>query len=187
MNIPTFNCRGILLRAVREADIPHFVRWRNDPESLMYWLSNRAIIDERSAIEEFWQQLRADKHVLLVATKQDGEVVGTAYSYNAQFVDQNCFVTVYIDDKYRNIGYGAVVMALLTDYLFSYFSFRKIYLDIYEHNTPSTNAVESFGLKLEGHFPEHRYFDGKWHSMKRYALYRTEIEKIRQFLARARK
>jgi len=185
MNIPTFSCRGVLLRALREADLPYFVEWRNDPKSLMYWLSNRAIIDEPAAVEEFWQQLRGDKHVLLVATRQNGEVIGTIYSYNAQFVDQNCFVTAYIDGEYRNRGYGAVMMAMFIDYLFSYFSFRKIYLDIYEHNTSSTSAVESYGLKLEGHFPEHRYFDGEWHAMNRYALYRTEIERVRQFLARA--
>jgi RimJ/RimL family protein N-acetyltransferase len=76
------------------------------------------------------------------------------------------------------------MMALFIDYLFTYFSFRKIYLDVYEYNNASVDPVKNFSFQLEGVFGEHRYFDGKWHTMNRYALYRTEIDRVRQFLAR---
>jgi RimJ/RimL family protein N-acetyltransferase len=177
--------RNLTLRPLRDTDIELAVKWSSDADSLKYWISNRAIADDSTTTNEFWRQIRSgDKHVLLIAENDSGEIVGMIYSYNPQFVDQNCFITVYVDSKFRGRGYGAIMMALFIDYLFTYFSFRKIYLDVYEYNNASVDPVKNFSFQLEGVFGEHRYFDGKWHTMNRYALYRTEIDRVRQFLAR---
>lgn len=176
--------RGVRLREIRESDIDRFVHWRNDPNSLMMWSTNRHILDRASAINEFWQQLHGDKHIMLVAEDCDDKVVGAIYSYGAQFVDQHCFVTVYVEDEYRHLGYGPVMMALFINYLFTYFSFRKVYLEAYDYNGESRSPIERFGFELEGTFCEHRYFDGKWHSLKRYALFRKDLGRVRSFLSR---
>lgn len=176
--------RSIQLRTIGQDDIGLLVDWRNDPSSLHLWSSRRALVTQPEAHEEAWQDLQKDKHVWLMAENTRHQVVGMVYSYNAQFVDQHCFTTTCVANEYRSRGYGPEMQALFLNYLFTYFNFRKVYCEVYGYNELSRHTIETFGFVQEGHFPEHRYYDGGWHSLIRYAIYRGDLDRIRAFLAK---
>lgn len=176
--------RQLSLRPFCQSDIEKILDWRSDPRSLAYWSNRRALVPIEQAKEEFYADLRGDMHVFQMISHSKYGEIGAIYSYDAQFVDQHCWVTTYLEEEHRNRGLGAVATAMFVDYLFTYFSFRKLYFDVYEYNVPSLSSLESFGLKVEGSFPEHRYFNDKWHSLKRLALYRESSEKVRALLRR---
>lgn len=181
---PSFVGGLVRLRPLKDSDLQTLLTWRNDPRSLFLWSTYRAILPDRESVEEFWADLRSDKHVLLVAENGQSEIVGMVYSYNAQFVDGHCSVTTYVAEQFRDRGYGIEIFGLFLDYLFSYFDFRKVYLDVYSYNRSSSRPIEKYGFVEEGRFPEHRYHDGNWHEMIRFAVYRQQLPKIRATLAR---
>lgn len=150
----------------------------------MLWGTRRTIVPHETALQEIEHDLGHDKHVWLMAENHQGKIVGMVYSYNAQFVDEHCFSSTYVDAPFRGIGHGPEIQAMFLNYLFTYFNFRKVYYDVYSYNTMSNSTIRTFGLKEEGIFIQHRYFDGKWHNLMRYAVFREDIERIRAFLAK---
>lgn len=175
-----------MLRPIKSDDIGQIVDWHNDPESLHLWSTRRNILSTSEANDEAIRDLTVDKHVWLIAENAAGTVIGMIFSYDVQFVDEHCFVTTYVADSFRQRGYGPDMLGLFLDYLFCYFNFRKIYFDAYEYNRASWHSMSNFGFKEEGRFPEHRYMDGRWHGLIRFAAYRNDIDKIRSYLARRR-
>ncbi len=187
MSAVTLESRITRLRPIEQSDIPTLVEWRNDPKSMYLWTARRAVVPYATAVEEIGRDLHTDKHVWLVAENLRNETVGMVYSYDAQFVDAHCFSTTYVAEGYRGRGHGPEMQALFLNYLFSYFNFRKVYYDVYGFNSMSENTIKTFGFVEEGRFPEHHYFDGEWHPMVRYAVYRSDIPKIRVLLNRRSK
>ena len=176
--------RRLFLRPFCRSDLERILDWRSDPRSLAYWSNRRALVPVEQAEAEFYAALKADMHVFQIICHSKYGEIGAIYSYDAQFVDQHCWVTIYLEEEHRNRGLGAIATAMFVDYLFTYFSFRKLYFDVYEYNALSLSSLESFGLKVEGSFPEHRYFNDEWHSLKRLALYRESLAKVRTLLGK---
>lgn len=183
INISSLATKHILLRPIMDSDIDLLIKWRNDPTSIYLWSTRRNLISQTEARDEIAEDIRNNKHVWLMA-QNARSVIGTIYSYDAQFVDEHCWVTTYVTDGFRSRGYGPDMLGLFLEHLFAYYNFRKIYLDAYGHNRASWHTMQNFGFAEEGRFPEHRYIDGKWHDLIRFAVYRRDLVKIRDYLAR---
>jgi len=81
-------------------------KWRNDMSTLHLWSIRRHTVN----FDEFAAELKADfaidRHIQLMIEKvADNSLVGTIYSYNAQFVDGHCWITIYIA-KMENVKWG---------------------------------------------------------------------------------
>jgi RimJ/RimL family protein N-acetyltransferase len=90
--------------------------------------------------EEFPQEFQADSnghyHIfMLIEHQRSSQIIGFIYSYDPQFVDGHCYLAVFIDRDWRKRGYGAEATCLFLNYLFTYFSFRKVYADTYSYNS----------------------------------------------------
>lgn len=178
----------VRLRTIRKDDIELICGWREDPESLYLWTSYRHIGTREESERELEEDIRTRWHLyFIIETAIGHEPVGFIYSYDHQLVDGHCTVTTFVDQKYRTRGYGAEAHALFLRYIFAFFDFRKVYGDFYEFNKASLSVIVKSGYRLEGTFPEHRYFNGAWHTMKRYAFYRDDVSKVLAFLSKLEK
>jgi RimJ/RimL family protein N-acetyltransferase len=148
------------------------------------WSNYKHLTGHPVALDELMADLHANWHITLMIERRDNQTVGFIYSYEAQFVDGYCFVTTFIDKRFQRRGYGALAHGLFLDYLLTYFSFNKIYTDVYGYNEHSLQTVENSGYAVEGRFPMHRYHNGAYHEMIRLAFYRTQHPGLRQRLAR---
>lgn len=176
------------LRPVQRDDYSLLCNWRENPNSLYLWTSYRHIGTREESEQELENNLSVHWHLcFMIETVSDHKTVGFIYSYEVQLVDGNCIVTTFLDQKYRNKGYGAEAHALFLRYAFAFFNFRKIYSDVYAFNNASLSVLTRSGYRLEGTFPEHRYFDGAWHTMERFAFYREDVSKVLAFLAKLKK
>jgi RimJ/RimL family protein N-acetyltransferase len=97
--------------------------------------------------------------------------------------DGHCFIGAFIDEKYRRRGYGPETMLLYVRYLFAMYALRKIYVEIFDYNALSLGSLLSTGLPegcitKEGCFKGHRYFNGAYHDVHRFAIY---PEAVRHF------
>lgn len=176
------------LRAVRRDDYELLCDWREDPESLYLWSSYRHIGTREENEQELERDLRTNWHLcFIIETAVEHKSIGFIYSYDAQLIDGRCIVTTFIDRKHRSNGYGVEAHALFLRYAFAYFDLRKIYSDVYDFNEKSLSVFAKSVYRLEGTFPEHRYFNGSWHTMKRFAFYREDIPKAQDFLDKLEK
>lgn len=168
---------------IGEEDLEIMFGWRNDLRTLDLWSTRRHLVSYPDFLEEFRHDIGSDRHIHLMITNKK-ETIGMIYSYGVQWVDGHCFITTYLDPTKTKRGYGAEAFALFVNYLFRYFNFHKIYIDVYEYNQLSKKTIESAGFVQEGLFKEHRYMDGVRHALIRYALYRDKLPEIRKFIDR---
>lgn len=176
------------LRTISEDDLGLLYDWREDPESLYLWTSYRHIGAREETERELVEDIRSHWHLyFIIETAVEHKPVGFIYSYEHQLVDGHCTVTTFVDKEYRTRGYGVEAHALFLRYVFAFFNFRKVYGDFYEFNKLSLSVIAKSGYRLEGTFPEHRYFNGAWHTMRRFAFYRDDVSKILTFLSKLEK
>ena len=118
-----------------------------------------------------------------VIETSDQKLVGFVYSYDASMKDGHCKMTVYIVEKYRNIGVGAYVGLKFMYYLFKYYPLRRIYCEVYEYNSNSLNSLVQCGLEETGRIKEYRYYDGKYHDLILLTITRTTFEnKLKKYI-----
>lgn len=172
----------VKLRSVKDDDIPTLILWRNDTKTMPFWTVRRSLLSDYESINEFWADLKRDKDVMLIAEDTKQQIIGMCYSYNSNYIDGHTFVTVFVDEKYRNkLGYGIDITALFIDYLFTFFNFRKLYFETYEYSS-SSSMWKKFGANLEGVFPEHHYYNGIWWTLNRFSVFRDSLTKFRKYL-----
>jgi len=166
--------RDLILAPVSRADIELLHRWDADPSSLQLWTMRKEILSQEEFAQLFANRLRSYYHVFLMIRKQ-GRPVGFIYSYEPNFVDGHAYVTAFVEPVCRDRGIAARAGLIFAHYLFSYFSFTKLYCDVFEYNSRSLTALKGAGLSVEGVFRDHRFYGGRHWTMYRLALYREDF------------
>lgn len=101
----------------------------------------------------------------MVTSKGDQTLIGMVYSYEHRPEDGHAKVAVYISPEFRSKGIGAFVAIQFIHRLFTFYSFRRIYCDVYAYNTESLNSLMGFGFEKMGCVHEYRYLNGKYHDL----------------------
>lgn len=179
--IPTLSGSVVKLMPMTKEHMPLLYQWITDIETVMLWINRRDIPTYEQYLEEIQWKLKNNVLTqLIIARASDNVNIGTIYAYDTNTADGFTFVTIYLAPKYTNIGYGTEAARLFVDYLFAYLPIRKIYTEVYGYNQKSLRVMQSAGLIQEGCFKEHRWFNGSYTDLYRFALYRKDWQKIRQ-------
>ena len=172
-NSPAFCTRSVSLVPLEEKHFLLLREWENDIASLFLWTTRKRV----SSRDEFAQTIRewADRHChayFVIELSAAKKIVGFIYCSNTNLNDSWGHVTTYIEPRYRKSGVGAKAHILFLDFLFSYYSFRKIYYDVYSYNKISIKTILNAGGVKEGELREHRFWKGKYYSLYKMAMYR---------------
>ena len=73
-------------------------------------------------------------------------------------------------------GYAKEAMLSILDFLFQLKDFHRVTEIVDVENIASIQLLKSLGFKLEGHFIENIFFNGKWGSEYQYAMLKHEWE-----------
>lgn len=172
---------------VHRAHIPHMLRWETDTASAPLWTNRRIVPSALDYDSYLADRLRGYYHCCFIV-EHVGRPIGFIYSYDANLVDGYAFVTVFVERTARRFGYGAVASLLMYEYLFATFPLRKLYCDVFEYNGASLKAMTGGGFVVEGAFAEHRWHDGRYHTMYRLALTRSVfLDRLAAVLERHRR
>jgi len=179
--------KRVLVRPAETKDLRLLYTWRNQADFIELCSARRRIVGYEEFVEEFHRDLDGDRHIQCVIERlKDQTTIGTVFSYNLNLVDGFVFVTIFVDEHYRRLGYSVEAMALFLDYLFTTLPLHKIYMEVYGYNDASLSVVRRAGFAQEACFKEHRYLDGKRHDLFRFALFRDKSQVVKDFLARLR-
>jgi len=178
--MPTLQGHLVRLTPVSQSDLGHLYGWMNDPESLMLWINRRELTTYAQFVDDLeWRLKHMIVTQLMIRRHGTDEPIGTVYAYDANVVDGYAFGTIYLPQTYRRQRFGIDALIVFIDYLFAYFPFRKLYSEVYSYNHHSFAMMQSAGAVEEGRLREHRYFDGHYADLYRFALYRRDWPGIR--------
>ena len=174
----------VSLRAIDREDYADFYEWRADINASQLLTSTSHIV----VFEEFaepLERLLTQSITLFVADTVSGEAVGYVQAYGISMAEGWCYVSVYISQAARGQTAGREAGLAFFDHLLTDYTFRKLYIDVYEFNRGwlDGSGGEELGLvKEEGHFRGHVRRDGRLWDVHRYAIYRDRWIQIRDFI-----
>ena len=175
--------RHIYLSLPKSEDIPQIYKWETDIKIRPMWQDNNNLPSPFLYTNEFARKIENAYHTFFLSKSLTSQKnIGCVYSYNYNRIDGFIHITVFMDEQLRNGFLGAEAGVLFCEYLFKYFPLRKIYCVAFAYNKESTSILEQAGFSREGVFKEHKYFNGKYHDMYTYAIYREEITKLTRYI-----
>ena len=99
-----------------------------------------------------------------------------SFDYNAN--DGYLNIAIFITQKYRKTVFTLETGIIFLNYLFSTYPIRKIYCTVFDYNIDSLKFLKKAGFLLEGELKKHKYFNGEYHDMKIFVLYRDMLKEI---------
>ena len=156
----------VRLRAMKKEDLPHFVRWFNDPEVRQHLkIFQPMSLDQ----EEKWYAdiltRPVEEQPLSIEIMDAG---GWIFVGNCGFMqinqhDRSAEIGISIGDRaYWNKGYGTEAMQLLVDHGFMNLNLNRVYLHVYATNPRAVQSYEKAGFSMEGTLREARYLNGAY-------------------------
>lgn len=166
--MPIIRGEGVLLRAPERSDIPTFVRWFNDAETVSY-LSMRSPMSV--AAEEQWfermleSQARSAFH-FVICRLEDGRPIGTIGFFDIDYPNGRAGVGISIGEKALwGQGLGTDAMNALLDFGFGQLRLERIWLEVFDFNPRGRRSYEKCGFVLEGTQRHALYRDGAFHDV----------------------
>jgi RimJ/RimL family protein N-acetyltransferase len=171
--------KRIKLRALSETDQGLLYEWRNTHEYIKLVSPQRAVV----GYEDFVSEIKKGNRHLQFMIETD-KPVGFIYSFGLNLTDGYVFMNTFIEKSSRQKGYGAEAGTLLTCFLFDTLPLFKIYYEAFGYNAQSLSLMRTAGLKEEGSFRGHRFWEGEHHDVIRFASYRDGLSRIRRLQER---
>lgn len=168
----------VRLRHAEKEDLPHFVKWLNDPEVIQGLLLHTPL---SMAEEEDWFENMLknpiDERPLVIEVKEDDEwrMVGNSGFHNLEWRNRNAELGIFIGDKTCwNQGYGTEVVKLLLRHGFATLNLHRIYLQVFEDNLRAIRSYEKAGFVHEGRMRQAEYHGGQFHDVLFMSVLRPE-------------
>lgn len=188
--VPFLHGRRLRLRPPVPEDLSQLHSWFCDPQLLHLWSNRRELLPLEHFADDLYYKIRSGDLFLLLVERNPGpassnavEALGFCYLYDRSLPDGVAFLCTFLDPRRAWLGAGAEAAFLFLDYIFNFFSLRKICVDIYEYNSRSLQTSKKAGFVVEGRFRSHRFFAGRYWDVFRLSLTRRRWEQQRERFA----
>jgi RimJ/RimL family protein N-acetyltransferase len=169
----------ILLRPVKRADVPLFMKWFIDPEVTQY-LSMYLPMTEMA--EEKWIEdvgtARASSDIILVIEAQIGETsraIGTIGLHRINQKDSCATFGIAIGEKdFWGQGLGTEATRVLLKYGFEQVNLHRISSTVYDFNERSYRMHKKVGFKEEGRRRKAIYKNGLFRDLIEFGFLKDE-------------
>jgi len=172
--------KKVILRPVKRADLPYFLKWFNDPEVIQY-LSSFYLPMTEMAEEKYIEDVgttRASTSASFVIEAIDGETtkpIGNVGLHNINTKDHGASFGIAVGDKeYWSKGYGTEAARLIIDYGFQQLNLHRISSSAIAFNERSIRMHKNLGFVEEGRMREAIFKNGQYHDQIGFGLLRSE-------------
>jgi RimJ/RimL family protein N-acetyltransferase len=179
---PVRNGRLVCLRPVVQDDYPFLYSLSTNVELTFRWRFRGAVPRFERFVEALWN----DVMVQFVVCDLDTLPIGHAVIYSPDLRDGHAYAAMIMEPRYVNTGAGVEAMALLLDYTFAGWDFRKIYLEASEITYASFQSGEDRFFEVEACLREHLYAQGRHWDQYLLAFYRRTFDTAVKPLLRQR-
>jgi len=163
------------LRALEHDDLPHFVRWINDPEVRRFMAVRYPL--SMAEEEKWWEGLleRAHSHIFAIET-EDGAYIGNVGLHDVERENRRAGLGIIIGHKaYWGQGYGTDAIQTMLNWAFQYVNLNRVYLTVYAYNERALRCYQKCGFHHEGTMRQARYSGGEYHDELMMGILRSEF------------
>jgi UDP-4-amino-4,6-dideoxy-N-acetyl-beta-L-altrosamine N-acetyltransferase len=152
--------RNVRLREIRDDDLEHIVRWRNDPQILGMLFSHHPLSMQEQ--REWFAKLPGDSsRVSFIVEMRDGRAVGQGGFAKIDRHSRNAELGIVIGEReLQGRGLGAEAVRLLMSYGFGELNLHRISLRVLGGNARALHVYRKLGFKDEGVLREAIYKNG---------------------------
>ena len=153
----------IRLRALEHDDLPHFVRWINDPETRRFMVLRYPL--SMTEEEKWWQGFlqRENDHIFAIEA-EDGTYIGNVGLHDIEPENRRAELGIIIGHKaHWGQGYGTDAVRALLRWASEYLNLNRISLRVYDYNERAIGCYQKCGFRHEGTMRQARYTDGQYH------------------------
>jgi RimJ/RimL family protein N-acetyltransferase len=162
------------LRALERDDLPHFVRWINDPDTRRFMVIRYPL--SMTEEEKWWEGFlsRENDHIFAIEA-EDGTYIGNIGLHSIERENRRAMLGIIIGDKTRwGKGYGTDAIQAMLGWAFGYLNLNRVYLTVYAYNERALRCYQKCGFQYEGTMRKARYLDGRYYDELMMAILREE-------------
>lgn len=174
----TLETARLRLRNFRDADLPLFMAYRNDPEVAKYqsWegiseSEAHAFMQEQKIMQlgvpDQWFQIG-------IELKETELLVGDCAFKINEHDDRQAEIGFTLSRAYQGQGIAFEAVLCVLDYAFRTLDLHRILAITDCENAASVALLERLGMRREGHFLQNVWFKGKWGDEYLYAILKEE-------------
>ncbi len=175
--------RHVILRPVMPADYDSLRMLELSGSMMPNWRHRGVTPSPEQWAHMLWQSVLAQ--FIVVETAGD-TAIGLVVAYGADSDSGFAYVAATKFDLTRKDPYFLSGLGVFIDYLFTFFSLRKLYFETFDMNLEAFASSVGSLLEQEGRLVNHAYFDGRHLDLSILALYRDRwmewMDKYRAFL-----
>lgn len=180
MNELLFETDRLIVRHLRETDLPYYLAYRNDPEVARY--QGWEHITREQAETTISEQMRmapatpGKSFLFAVELKSAGRIIGDLGLVVREHDPHQGMTGYTFDRAYQGKGYASESFVGMLDFVFDPAgpNMHRIFALVEPENTPSVRLLERTGFRREGHFVRARWFKGRWVDDYQYAMLQAE-------------
>jgi diamine N-acetyltransferase len=166
----------ICLRALDRADAPAILPWVNDQEVIQHLLIHRPT---NLAMEEaFIDSVARSEHDLVfgMCERRTDRLIGVTGLHRIDDKNRQAMFGIFIGGAgSRGKGYGSEATAMVVHYAFNTLNLNRVWLHVYEDNTPGIRAYEKVGFVKEGVLRQDSFRRGRYWDTVVMGILRAEV------------
>jgi RimJ/RimL family protein N-acetyltransferase len=181
----TLETTRLRLRHFKEADLPTFMGYRNDPDVARYqsWEGISEIEAHRFIQEQ--KDIRPgipdQGFQIAIELKTTGVLIGDCYFMIHELDDRQAEIGFTLSREYQGKGYATEAVSCFLNYAFLTFDLHRMIAITDCENIASVALLERLGMRREGHFLQNIWFKGKWGDEYLYAILKEEWQNKSQY------
>jgi RimJ/RimL family protein N-acetyltransferase len=168
----------LILRRLRDSDLPTFCRYRSDPQVAQYqdWVA----FPEEVGLRFFAGQAKLHPDIpgtwfqMAIELAETGELVGDCGLHPLPDQPRQVEIGFTLSPDHQDKGYATEAVACLLDYVFGRLNKHRAIAITDATNVPAARVLERVGMRREGHFLQNVWFKGGWGDEYLYALLERE-------------
>jgi RimJ/RimL family protein N-acetyltransferase len=169
----------VRLRAPEREDLPHFVRWINDPEVTEFLVLDPPLtLDEE---ERWYRNMLASPDRVFSIETGEGRLIGNIGLIGLNLRYRRTEIGIMLGEKDMwSQGYGGEAIRLLLRYLFEELGLNRVglYADI--SNRRAIRCYERCGFRHEGVLREYRFKRGRYVDCVQMSILRKDWDGLRR-------
>lgn len=181
MNAPEFTSTEtprLLLRRLKDGDLPTLLAYHNDPEVARYQLwedmseaAARAFVNEQKSLRP---GVPGQWFVFALERKDTHVHIGDCSLKVSELDERQGEIGFNLARDQQGKGYAAEAVSSVLDYAFDVLELHRVIAVTDCENAASVALLERVGMRREGHFIQNIWFKGKWGDEYHYAVLRHE-------------
>ncbi|MFK5879547.1 MAG: GNAT family protein [Flavobacteriaceae bacterium] len=179
-DFPILESNRLIFRAYKKSDAPMIFSIRTDKRVMQYMdaIIPTEVKDLEKRIEDI-QKYYVNKEGItwVIVEKKSNEMIGDIGIWKFDRKNNRGEIGYLLSPEYWRKGYMKESLNTLIRFAFNELKLHSIEANVNTENKKSKQLLSSVGFKLEAHFRENYFFEGKYLDSLIYSLLQSDLEK----------